>query len=168
MNDSRQHDCVSAREAAFASPIGAWLLFGTLWLATIGCSQRSDIAQVTGTITFEGNPVTHGTISFYPEAGGRPATGKIGSDGTYVLSTFANEDGGSLGEYKVAIDAREVVNAPPEPKSLSEEISLAREPATRSTPKIKWIVPEKYTSQANSGLTATIVEGANQIDFDLP
>lgn len=133
----------------------------------VGCDQGPDVSPVTGVVKFEGAPVTQGTISFYPTTGGRPATGDLGPDGSFELSTFAKGDGALLGEHKVTITAMQLTDAAPPPKSLAEEIA---QPAAQASagPKAKWLVPEKFSAQATSGLTATVANGANSIDFDLP
>lgn len=166
MNISRQHECVLIRAASSANTKGIWVLSCILCLAAIGCSQGVDLAPVRGTVTFEEQPITCGTISFYPEEGGRPATGEIGSDGTYTLSTFRPGDGAIVGEYKVAIEAKKVDSNMPVPKSLKEEIANAGTEQIQSS--ITWLVPEKYSAVASSGLTASVSGGSNQIDFDLP
>ena len=132
----------------------------------IGCDSKPNTGAVTGVVTFEGKPVTEGTVTFYPSEGGRPAIGHLGSDGAFTLTTFQVNDGALLGEHKVTIEAKQVTNVPPPPKSLAEEVSQASAPRARA--KVKWLVPEKYADQTNSGLTATVTDGANQIDFDLP
>lgn len=136
-------------------------------LLLLGCDQGPQVAPVSGVVKFENTPVTQGTISFHPVAGGRPATGKLGAGGAFELSTFASGDGALLGEHKVTITAMELTDAAPAPKSLSEEIS---QPAPRATsgPKARWIIPEKFSAQATSELTATVADGANSIEFDLP
>jgi hypothetical protein len=119
-------------------------------------------------VTFEGRPVEAGTITFYPELGGRPAVGKIHSDGVYELTTYHQGDGALLGAHKIAIEAKQVTSTGVEPKSFAEE--LAQENASRRPPKtnVTWLVPQRYSSTESSGLTATIVSGNNDIDFALP
>ena len=142
------------------------LLFGTM-LFTAGCNTGPETAQVSGVVSFDGEKVPEGTISFYPVAGGRPASGQIQSDGTYKLSTFDPGDGALLGDHKVAIESKKVTNAAPQPKSLQEEIANPGAGAT-ANPSVSWIVPEKYAAVATSGLTATVSEGENEVNFTLP
>ncbi|TWT75693.1 hypothetical protein Pla123a_32030 [Posidoniimonas polymericola] len=144
-----------------------WMGPAAIVLTLLGCGQGPGTAPVSGVVQFDGVPVTQGTVSFYPVAGGRPATGKLGPGGAFELSTFGNGDGALLGGHKVTISAMELINAPPPPKSLSEEISQSA-PPPKAGPKARWIVPEKYSAQATSGLTATVVGGTNLIEFDLP
>ncbi len=142
------------------------LCVGCVLLTTLGCGSGPDMRSVTGRVTYEGKPISEGTVTFYPAGGGRPAIGHLGSDGAFTLTTFQKDDGALLGEYKVTIEAKQVSNVPPEPKTLTEEIAQA--PASRERANVTWLVPEKYTDQTRSGLTAVVADGANQIDFDLP
>jgi hypothetical protein len=135
---------------------------------TAGCESGPETAEVAGVVTFNGQKVQEGTVTFYPVKGGRPATGTIQPNGTYELSTFDPGDGAILGEYKVAIEAKKVNGAAPEPKSFEEE--LARENASVQPTKasVTWLVPRRYSSAESSGLIATVNGGSNQIDFNLP
>lgn len=137
-------------------------------MAVVGCNKGPELTPVTGTVEFDGKPVESGTISFYPASGGRPAVGKLGPGGHYQLSTLQEGDGALLGEHKVTIDSRKVIDGLPEPKSLQEEIEQANNNERRPSPKVVWIVPKKYRAQATSGLTASVNQGSNEIDFKLP
>jgi len=65
-----------------------------------GASYEGDPrAEVTGTVTLDGNPLPSGIITFVPVAEGRRANGLI-TDGTY---TITEEMGPNLGKYKVQI-----------------------------------------------------------------
>ncbi|MCO6044748.1 hypothetical protein NG895_12595 [Aeoliella sp. ICT_H6.2] len=151
--------------ASQIAPRFAFLISSLLLVA--GCDSGPDTAQVSGLIVFDGEKVPKGTISFYPVGGGRPASGQIQSDGTYKLSTFDPGDGALLGEHKVAIESKEVSGNAPKPKSLKEEVANPGASAVSNT-TVTWIVPEKYAAVATSELTATVSEGDNKIDFNLP
>lgn len=130
-----------------------------------GCNG-SAMVPVSGKVTFEGAPVPQGTITFFPQAGGRPATGQIQSDGSYVLSSLEPGDGVPPGDYAVAIEARRVHGGAPVPASLEEEIAGVG--AGGAPARIEWLVPIEYSSAQSSGLTATVTPGESQIDFALP
>jgi hypothetical protein len=132
-----------------------------------GCDSGPKTGQVRGVVTYKDKAVPEGTVTFYPVTSGRPATGRIQTGGAYELSTFGGDDGAIVGEYKVSVEAKRVVGAAPEPKSLEEE--LAREGLTApAQSSIQWLVPREYSSAESSGLTATVSSGKNEIDFNLP
>ena len=64
------------------------------------------MAPVTGTITFEGQPLPRGNVQFIPEAdsdtNAPTATATIGADGTYTLTT-AGAPGAMVGWHEVRI-----------------------------------------------------------------
>ena len=135
-----------------------------------GCGpDLPDTAAVSGTVTYDGQPVTQGTVTFYPEKG-RSSTGRIQPDGTYTLRTFTEGDGALLGKHTVTIEAMEFTGGPPQPKSMEEEIAMAADGRLgRSTPgESRWLVPRRYASRETSKLTADVAAGPNTIDFKLP
>jgi hypothetical protein len=135
----------------------AFLRFAIVVLATsvlplVGCgSNRMKTAVVRDTLTYNGKPVPNGTISFIPESG-PTATGEIGSDGSYRLTTYRKGDGAVLGKHKVIVVAME---------DMSGKLPEARNPLPPP------IVPVKYTSLATTDLRAEVKDQDNTIDFNL-
>lgn len=129
-------------------------------IAVAGCSgsDRPTTVPVRGKVTYKGQPVTQGTVTFQPVKAAegypqRPATGTINSDGTYELATFENGDGAIPGEYQVAVISKTGEATVEEPNALE-----------------KWLVPQKYGDAGQSGLTASVSSDASgplAIDFDL-
>ena len=70
-----------------------------------GCSKNGGLitAPVKGKVTFKGKPLPNGTVMFVPGEG-PAATGEIGSDGAYRLTT-GSIDGAVLGNHKISITA---------------------------------------------------------------
>ena len=81
-------------------------LFG--WLGVVlltGCSDKyPDLYPVTGRVTFKGQPVPSGTITFYPQDGSRPANCTLSGDGSYRLMTYEDGPGAVNGPHKVTIE----------------------------------------------------------------
>lgn len=130
---------------------------GMIGPALAGCgSSGPEMARVYGKVTYQGQPVPKGTISFVPvdAVNGNPATGVLQSDGSYTLQTVEPGDGARLGEYRVAIS------------TITEDQILDYIPKT-PPPKPKPLIPEKYSDPATSGLTATVKSGTNDIPFVL-
>ena len=125
-----------------------------LLLALAGCGESGpEMARVYGTVTYKGSPVPKGTISFIAATpGGRNATGAIAEDGTYSLQTESPGDGAIVGEYRVAVTARD--------DPILDYIP-------KKAPPPKRLTPQKYEDPATSGLTATVKSGSNTIDFPL-
>src|SRR6478752_10675518 len=72
----------------------------------IGCTKKGGLATapVSGKVTYRGKAVPTGTVMFVPSEG-PAATGEIGSDGSYKLTTFSPGDGAVIGTHKVTITA---------------------------------------------------------------
>jgi hypothetical protein len=70
-----KHPCrCFAPSRSFATLRFAWgtvaLLFATVcWGSLIGCSSKPKAAQLSGTVTFKGQPVPAGYIAFTPDVG---------------------------------------------------------------------------------------------------
>jgi hypothetical protein len=118
-----------------------------------GCSSGGfPTAPVRGTITYQGKPLTTGTILFRPEGDLPSATGEIKPDGSYVLTTYTDDDGAVLGKHDILITAIE---------DQTDKLPEARNPA----PGL--IIPVRYTNFATSGLSREVKEGQNTFDFEL-
>ena len=92
-----------------------WLI-GVLAVAIggslVGCGGDDGIGRrypVFGSVTYNGQPVANGRISFTPAKGGegRTAAGEI-RDGRYTLTTVTADDEALAGSYRVSLMAREV------------------------------------------------------------
>jgi hypothetical protein len=153
--------CVSMRPAG----AGRWVVvLGAAWL--LGCASDDDLAPrhaVSGKVTYKGEPLAKGTITFTPadaKAGIRPASGAI-VDGSYQLTTQSNNDGAMAGKYKVSVMARSF----DESASGQEEKALRRDKMAKVLAKAKDLIPTKYNVPETSGLTAEVPGG--KYDFDL-
>jgi len=145
-----------------------------LSLGLIGGCSSEDAADnlpprhpVSGTIKFNGRPLSGATVTFSSETTGGPgAFGQTDENGQYVLTTSDPEDGAVAGRYKVAIAKFEAPQAP-----ASSGTGDSYEPpgtvAASAIAKPKAFLPERYASTATSGLSAEVKEEDNTIDFDL-
>jgi hypothetical protein len=119
-----------------------------------GCGSKSalDLVPVRGEVTYNGEPLTEGTVLYMPEtsSGGRQASGAIQSDGSFALTTQQRDDGVMAGSYQIAVLAYKP--HPGEPKTREEHEALAK------SGKIErgFIIPEKYTDPTTSGFVDTV------------
>jgi hypothetical protein len=141
-------------------PVVRFYFGAAAFLVFVGCGDSST-APVIGKVTYKGQPVTSGTIMFYP-AGGRATAGAISEDGSYELSESA-----LVGSHAVTIESREVTNTSDRPKSLEDELRGAGVIRPGQN-RVVWQVPQRYADKNQSGLTAEVHSGeTNIIDFDL-
>jgi hypothetical protein len=112
----------------------------------VGCTAPERPIIVSGKVTFQGQPVTEGSVQLIDESTGRGAEVDLRPDGTYEASLFA-------GNYQVAI-------TPPYLVDRSGGIP---------NPKYKKVknIPTKYHSTATSGFSAVVSADNAAHDFAL-
>ena len=132
----------------------------------LGCgSSDHPTAPVSGKITYQGQPVTGGTLSFAPisVAGnpnpGKPAAALIQSDGSFVLTTNKASDGAVIGKHRVTFSPP--IAQVPAPKALGPGESAVPTPTPPSpydglVPK----EPEVEVKKGSNSLTIELVPAA--------
>jgi hypothetical protein len=77
-----------------------------------GCgSDRPDVYPVSGTVVFsDGKPVKLGTVEFLHPEFKTTAVGTIQEDGSFMLGTFASDDGACAGEHQVIVSQMMVID----------------------------------------------------------
>ena len=111
-------------------------------LLVVGCGRgdRLETAEVAGTVTLDGEPVTQGTVLFTPEQG-RVAKGEIRPDGSFSLGTYEDDDGAIVGKHQVTVVSLDRSGLPDGRDEMADD----------SGPK--WLIPRRYGNPAASGLT---------------
>jgi hypothetical protein len=117
-----------------------------------GCDSGPPVAEVSGTVSYDGKPIEKGNIAFFPDGGkGQPAGGLI-ENGAYTVKNVSH------GIMKVEIHAPKVVGKRKlyqnDPKSAEIEISHES-------------LPERYSNHDKSELILEVKERAVKKDFDL-
>jgi hypothetical protein len=128
----------AARSFALAAPI--LLMCG-------GCGpssaiQSAETVPVKGKVTYKGQPLARGVITFEPRNSGRQASGQIGPDGTFELTTLSKGDGAAVGKHRI---------------SVSE---------TGASPKAE-LVPKKYTEVNTSKIEVEVTKDKTDYPIDL-
>lgn len=112
---------------------------------------------VTGTVSYNGKPLSIGSLVFVPVEGGPSAQGKVARDGSYEMGTFKEDDGVIPGDYKVMIIALTSSGGSGLPE---DEVKANNEPVS--------VIPEWYGDLEKSGLLVTVfADKPNTIDFPL-
>ncbi len=165
-------------------------LLALLTLAS-GCGpgHGMNLGRVKGSVTFEGEPVRYGFITFQPDADkgtvGPPAMSTIAKDGTYALTTQDADDGTIVGSHRIAIIALD-----PNPVSESEAIDPVKDPQAfmtakgqRRPPATSKTAEPTFTSRdgkvyrilgakelenpMTSGIQAEVKSGSNTLNFSI-
>jgi hypothetical protein len=128
----------------------------------LGGCQKSDknLVAVKGKVTYKGQPLVCGVITFRPiqndvPTTGRSSTGVIGTDGIYQLSTYQLADGVPPGEYLVAVDGG---LTKPEGTVTLESPSPPKTETDRQL--------DKFRNTSKSGLKATVPADKNSVEID--
>lgn len=139
----------------------ALIILNLLILLLPGCgsSDQPELGEVTGTITFNKQPLVGVAVVFQPE-NGRPARGMTNAEGKYELTYIRQTKGSKVGPNRVEI-------APSE-EGEEEEAAVGGEEADSSAKKSKSgkpTIPARYN--VRSELTADVKPGKNTCNFDL-
>lgn len=139
-----------------------------LLTALFGCGGGSDappIAPVSGTLTVKGQPKADVNVKFFPDSGGRPASGRTDAEGKFVLTTLNTGDGAPVGTHKVSLSGAGAlkdwgINGPPMPGMPGYE-EWNREQKSG--------IDQKYADAETSGLVYTVPEdGLPNLEIKIP
>jgi len=143
----------------------AMMVLAVAGFALAGCEGEKQYphASVHGKVTYKGQPLTFGTVVFFPvetpkEGVLMPASGDIKSDGTYELKSQGT-GGALLGEHKVVVFAMEGGKPAEAPK---EGAAPKADTGTR-----KSLLPKTYSDPSSTPLTRKVVQGDNTIDLEI-
>jgi hypothetical protein len=115
------------------------------------CSQGPPTGEVRGKVTFKGQSVKEGLVTFLNTKEGGAAEAQIGASGDYAVGS-----GVPLGEYVVEIKPLvHIVDTDPGKSPPA--------PVEKPAPDI----PAKYRQQGKTPLRATVKAGKNEINFEM-
>ena len=149
--------------------IRASLLAAVMAASAPGCGDDTGLAKrypVSGTVTYKGQPVEKGRISFIPATPeGRSAAGQV-EGGRYSLTTMSPGDGAIPGKYKVTVLAQEIDDS--ELKAIAKGGQYHHDKAfAKAVRNAKALVPSKYALAETSGIEREVAARTNRVDIDL-
>jgi len=141
---------------------------------TVGCADPN-LGQVSGVVTYNGEPVEGATVSFFPTSpDGVLAVGVTDADGRYVLQAPVQQrgalQGAFSGTYNVTIRKLEVT---PNPNDVLYQEGLITYDELQSRGgggggTSRDLLPVRYSNVQRSGLEAEVqARTQNEINFDL-
>jgi hypothetical protein len=139
------------RYARFGRRSAVLLVLAVLLVSGCGRSNRLPSFPVRGQVLYQGRPAREALVIFHPVASGAEfdvvcPSGRVGSDGSFTLTTYQAGDGAPAGEYAVTIDWREHT-APVE-----------------GAPPGRSLLPDRYSNPKTSKLHVQIKEGTNELE----
>lgn len=123
-------------------------------LSLPGCGGGLDLAEVSGTVTFDGKPLADAAVLFQPVEAGPVAAGHTDEAGRFHLTTAA-QPGAAPGRYRVAVN-----------KSVLHGVNSDGTAATGGV-TTEWITPQRYSMPEQSGLEADVTSSGNEFLFRL-
>jgi hypothetical protein len=125
------------------------MMAALLLVVGAGCGNR--LVSVRGTVTLDGTPVEGAMVLFIPESenAGRQASGQTGPDGNFRLTTLRDGDGAFPGNYKVAVQYTEGIEAPPS-KNMREAFEGLQKAKPKGPPR--YVIPERYSNPGKTEL----------------
>lgn len=130
-------------------------------LALAGCGDpRGPVAEVSGSVTIDGKPVTAGTVLFVSEDGRRMATAPLSPTGTYRLRDAP------VGELRIAVQT--LIYSPARRKAAPAKLppghsgslpGVVEGPADVGTVYVA--IPEKYEAHESTPLRYTVEVGSH-------
>jgi hypothetical protein len=131
-----------------------------LVILAVGCSHGAsvDTAEVTGKVTYKGQPLPGGRITFLT-TGGFAHQGVIDENGNYTVNA-------PRGDVLIGIDNRMLQGRSRGPGKQP----ILRAPGSEEPVKMKGhyvALPSKYYSPQDSGLTYNVQQGTQTKDFNL-
>ena len=131
------------------------LLFvvGTASCLVTGCDSGETLGPVSGTVTFQGQPVTNGRVLFQNAKEGIYMTANLDEKGHYEVRR-PEGTGLPLGEYNVSVNPP-VIDAPM--AGSGKPVNIPTFPN----------IPAKYRTASTSGLKVTVTEEGTTLDIDM-
>ncbi len=130
----------------FGWTLGLAFFFAILLVA--GCGPKGPaVADVSGSVTWKGKPLTTGIVTMYSPTTGKGTDCALGAEGTFTLRNV------EVGSYTVSI-------VPPIP-AISENEKPPK-------PQAPFLLPEKYQDGQTSGLAFDVkADGENKLTLEL-
>ena len=136
--------------------VGNFVLLTSLLVCLGGCGNGNlPTYPVSGQLVYEDGSVPQfGMVEFYNAEHQVNARGKIAKDGSFSLTTYAENDGAILGTHKVAI-----IQQTSNHLVASQGVKINHDHGS--------VVHSRYFDYRTSGLTCDVSKGDNPIQFTL-
>ncbi len=137
-------------------------------VACSGCGESKPVGYVSGTVTFDGEPVAEGNkIYFEQSSKGIIAGAVIGTSGEYSLN-YNGEAGIPLGDYVVYVGPPDSNMTQQEFYELKRKVDAEyKSRGETPPPSPDWVLPPKFYRPATSPLRKTIEPGENTIEISV-
>ena len=128
----------------------------------VGCGSEFPLADVSGVVTLDGEPLSNATVFFQPVQSssnpvvGPPSIGVTDESGRYSVSTHKLGSGAVVGTHEVSISTFETRMKDPENSDALEVVSQERVPQRYRAPsELNFEVTSRGTDSADFSLTSS-------------
>jgi hypothetical protein len=121
-----------------------------VFLSLVGCGKKTPSGEVSGHVTFKGQPVSEGRVTFESQQSGIADEALLNNDGAYAIKKPL-----PVGDYQVYVIPL-IVREKADPKG---PVVGVEKPALN--------IPDKYRRISTTDLKATVKEGKNEHNFDM-
>jgi hypothetical protein len=143
-------------------------------LVLVGCgggdgAKHVAVFKVTGTVTFQGNPLPRAIVTFSPKEGQPIAFGTTNDMGEFTLTTYTDGDGAAAGSYGVVVN-KTVSSGPKTDAGHSTDPALATVSShnASSSAASGSVVPAAYSDATQTPLNAKVEPSAeNEFTFEI-
>jgi hypothetical protein len=137
-----------------------------LLVVLVGCGKRSRSGEVTGKVTYKGQPVNDAALLLYPAGGGperTPLTIPVDGEGNYRIADVPP------GEYRVVVQGAAGENSDADLLRVLPPDKRAEMKAKMDKMEIKKTIPfpKKYQDLKTTDLKCTITNEKQQLDLEL-
>lgn len=91
------------------------LAAAVLLAAVLGCDSGTPLGQVSGVVTYDGQPLQDAEVEFIPLDQGKSSIGFTDENGKYYLQYTLNRTGALIGKHKVSVRVNPAPGAPAVP-----------------------------------------------------
>lgn len=137
---------------------------------TAGCRPSVKLpptVPASGTVTYNGQPLEGGTVTFVPTdmMTGKTASGVTDAQGNFQVQTFVSgttqAKGALVGDYQVTVTKASATPAPV-PKYMEGSLPTTAAGKKDNLEQSKNVLPANYADTQTSGLKATVKSSDNQ------
>ena len=126
-----------------------WLLLLSLLASAGGCDKT---ATVTGKVSYQGHPVTHGSVIFL-NAGNKARSGVIEPDGSYTV------EGVQPGTVRIGVISHD--------PAKGRSVVRGEKPSPAAPPTGWFALPARFEDPAASGLTCIVGSSSASHDIEM-
>lgn len=141
-----------------------------LGLTCLGCGPGGpELADVSGKVTMDGEPLDNALVTFTPVEGGRASSGKTDENGHYTLA-YADRMGAVVGKHKVRVTTLSEVEEKDTSQMRSDSEAYKKQAMGGSASDydnatVTEPIPAKYNDQTE--LTFEVESGSDTYNIEL-